>query len=201
MEKKMLKKLSIQKIIKSTLCTHVDKKQQIDYEFVSYERRETKQSNLSLDIDNLCIENMQFNSTKINDLSCNMSDYSSFDETTIYEPNNKLTSSVRNDYHKINIHSPNISSISNNSNEIESTLSSSFDNLNDITMFKIFACCKTFYAKFDGQLSLQFSERVNILRSNRDFALVQKLDSNEIGYVPIENLCEINRFLSNIVHL
>lgn len=204
MEQNIFKKLSIQKLIKSSLCTYVEKKQHRDYEFVSYERRATKKSDLSLDFNSLSNENMIFNSTKINDLSYNMSDYSLFDETTIYESPKKLTSSMRNENLTTNIRTPNMSKISINSigsDEVESTLSPTFDNFNDITMFKIYACSKTFQAKFDGQISLQFSERVQILKTNGVFVLVQKLDSNEIGYVPIGNLCEINQFLSNILHL
>lgn len=72
------------------------------------------------------------------------------------------------------------------------------DSLNT-TNEKLHVCILAYKAKFEGDLTIEFAERVKILHSvNADFALVKNITTNKCGYVPNKCLSSLSDFLGEI---
>ena len=59
----------------------------------------------------------------------------------------------------------------------------------------IFVCNKPYVAKLEGDLSLKYSDRVQLLHHNEQVVLVKNLLTGICGYVPIQNLISLENFL------
>ena len=72
------------------------------------------------------------------------------------------------------------------------------DSLNT-TNEKLHVCILAYKAKFEGDLTIEFAERVKILHNvNADFALVKNITTNKCGYVPNKCLSSLSDFLGEI---
>ena len=60
----------------------------------------------------------------------------------------------------------------------------------------IFVCNKPYTAKIEGDLSLKYADRVQLLHNNGQVVLVKNLLTSICGYVPIQNLISLENFLS-----
>jgi hypothetical protein len=73
--------------------------------------------------------------------------------------------------------------------------SDSFNTTNE----KLHVCILAYKAKFEGDLTIEFAERVKILHSvNADFALVKNITTHKCGYVPNKCLSSLSDFLGEI---
>ena len=63
----------------------------------------------------------------------------------------------------------------------------------------LYVCVLAYKAQFEGDLSIDFAERVKILHSvNNEFALVKNISTNKCGYVPNNCLSTLTDFLGEI---
>ena len=85
---------------------------------------------------------------------------------------------------------------SQTSGDFQSVNPSFFDKDNSAPVVHV--CCRSYKAKFDGDIDLEFTERVQILHTNDEFSLVKKITTNECGYVPTECLILFSEFIKNI---
>ena len=64
----------------------------------------------------------------------------------------------------------------------------------------IYSCYIPYSAKYDGDLSIKFAERLQIIKDDgADFILVKNVSSKAFGYVPRDFVLPVNDFLSNLV--
>jgi hypothetical protein len=64
----------------------------------------------------------------------------------------------------------------------------------------IYSCCIPYSAKYDGDLTIKFAERVQIVKDDgMSYILVKNLSTKAFGYVPRDFILPVNRFLSNLV--
>lgn len=89
------------------------------------------------------------------------------------------------------------------SKQFKSATSSVFNSINQSReqhgQDQLHVCILAYQAKFEGDLSLQFAERVKILHNvNNEYALVKNISTNQCGYVPNECLSTLNDFLGEI---
>jgi hypothetical protein len=64
-----------------------------------------------------------------------------------------------------------------------------------------YVCCLSVIGFEDGDIDLNFSERVKLLNSCGNFALVQVMQTGLVGYVPMNCLLPLDQFLSDIKYL
>lgn len=81
------------------------------------------------------------------------------------------------------------------SEEFQSVNSSFFDNEQVSVLLHV--CCRPYRAEFDGDIDLQYTERVQIMKVNGDFSLVKKITTQETGYVSTECLVLWSDFIKN----
>lgn len=62
----------------------------------------------------------------------------------------------------------------------------------------IYVCIESYQPKFQGDIGLQYSERVNILHATEEFSLVKKISSQECGYVPSSCLTSFSSFINSV---
>jgi hypothetical protein len=106
--------------------------------------------------------------------SCNSSYYS--DQDTLF--NNKSHQSFSYD-----------------SNQFHSVNLSSFFDKQDNNENEIFVCTIPNKYKFQGDLNLNYSDRVKLIHSNTDYCLVQNILTNQCGYVPKNSIILLSNFL------
>lgn len=71
-----------------------------------------------------------------------------------------------------------------------------FDNYARTDM--IYVCIESYEPHFQGDIGLQYSERVNIIHATEEFSLVKKISSQECGYVPSSCLTSFSSFITNV---
>jgi hypothetical protein len=138
-------------------------------------------------------------------LSPEPSDSNIASSTLIY----KILPKVQNNYY-----SPNVSEIpviksspsSIGSRSSEDTSSSSLSDemsIRNNDTFKIgaiYSCIRYYNAKYDGDLTVKFAERLQIIKDDGDdYILVKDLSTNAFGYVPRDHIIPVNTFLANLV--
>ena len=64
-----------------------------------------------------------------------------------------------------------------------------------------YACCVSYDAQIQGDLTLRFSERVKLLHYEENFSLVQNLHTKTCGYVPTYCIMKLSRFLRDFKYL
>ncbi len=86
-----------------------------------------------------------------------------------------------------------------NSENFKSVNPSFFDKSvqGDLQPNVIYVCSRSYSARFQGDVDLQYSERVNVLHANEDFAFVKKLRSLDCGYAPSSCLVKLDDFLKS----
>ena len=70
--------------------------------------------------------------------------------------------------------------------------------LNFETTDTLYVCCIAYTAKFEGDISLNFSDRVKLIHANHDYALVKNILNDKCGYVPLYCIQTITKFLDQI---
>lgn len=76
-----------------------------------------------------------------------------------------------------------------------------FQTLYSSTQFEdiIYVCTMPYQARFEGDLSLKYTDRVRVLHATEDFALVKKINgSEECGYVSTRCLISLTEFLKRL---
>ena len=64
----------------------------------------------------------------------------------------------------------------------------------------IYSCIRYYNAKYDGDLTVKFAERLQIIKDDGDdYILVKDLSTNAFGYVPRDHIIPVNKFLANLV--
>lgn len=61
----------------------------------------------------------------------------------------------------------------------------------------ILVCVEQYQATFQGDINLQYSERVRVVHANEDYALVKKITTQECGYVPTSCLTSYSEFIKS----
>jgi hypothetical protein len=85
-----------------------------------------------------------------------------------------------------------------NSEQFKSVNGSYFDSVKS-SENSLHVCVLAYKAQFEGDLSVNFAERVKILHSvNNEYALVKNISNNNCGYVPRKCLSPLNEFLAEI---
>jgi hypothetical protein len=108
-----------------------------------------------------------------------------------------------------NHHSPNTSpiqrqlytsSIDSSNEEEEEEDECAIEKKNLFEIGSIYSCCIPYSAKYDGDLTIKFAERVQIVKDDGiSYILVKNLSTKAFGYVPRDFILPVNRFLSNLV--
>jgi hypothetical protein len=112
-----------------------------------------------------------------------------------------------------NYYSPNVSEIpviksspsstgSTSCEDTSSTLSDEITTKNNDTfqIGAIYTCIRYYNAKYDGDLTVKFAERLQIIKDDGDdYILVKDLSTNAFGYVPRDHIIPVNKFLANLV--
>ena len=65
------------------------------------------------------------------------------------------------------------------------------------TESNVYVCCKPFVAQIEGDMSLEYTDRVLVLHETDRVFLVKNLMTSICGYVPKQNLIKLEIFLSN----
>lgn len=88
-----------------------------------------------------------------------------------------------------------ISSDTTYSDDSESfqTLYPSKDNINDNN--DVYICNSAYNAKFKGDISVKYTDRVYLIHANDDFALVKKVSDSQCGYIPVNCLLSFDDFM------
>ena len=60
------------------------------------------------------------------------------------------------------------------------------------------ACIRATRVEMDGDLALQFAERVKVISENGAFSLVESIHTGDIGYVPTDSLIDIKLFICHL---
>ena len=64
----------------------------------------------------------------------------------------------------------------------------------------IYSCFISYVAKYEGDLSIKFAERVLIIKDDgEDFVLVKNLSTRAFGYVPRDYIVPVFQFLEQLV--
>ena len=66
------------------------------------------------------------------------------------------------------------------------------------TKSNVYVCCKPFVARIEGDMSLKYTDRVLVLHETETVFLVKNLLTNTCGYVPKQNLINLQIFLSKL---
>ena len=86
-------------------------------------------------------------------------------------------------------------SFSCDSNQFHSVNSSSFFDKQDNNENEIFVCTIPNKYKFQGDLNLNYSDRVKLIHSNTDYCLVQNILTKQCDYVPKNSIILLSNFL------
>jgi len=62
--------------------------------------------------------------------------------------------------------------------------------------YELFVCCIPYQPKIQGDLSLNYADRVKLIHANSDYCLVQNIVSKQCGYVPSNCITLLNNFLN-----
>lgn len=89
------------------------------------------------------------------------------------------------------------------SNDSMFTASTNSDlSIDDLAQFgasaNIHVCNSAYEAQFEGDISLKYTERVEVLYFNDDFSLVKNIATNVRGYVPSSILIPFSKFINNV---
>ena len=69
--------------------------------------------------------------------------------------------------------------------------------LTELTL--LYVCTMPYQARFEGDLSLKYTDRVRVLHATEDYALVKKINgSYECGYVSTRCLISLSEFLKRL---
>jgi hypothetical protein len=60
----------------------------------------------------------------------------------------------------------------------------------------IFVCTIPYQAKFQGDLNTNYSDRVKLIHSNKDYCLVQNISTKQCGYIPKISIILLSNFLN-----
>ena len=104
----------------------------------------------------------------------NSSDYSSDFEQTEYYTNSSCASDAFQD------------------------VNTSFFGKDDYQSDMVYVCVQSYQPQFEGDIILQYSERVNVLHATEEFSLVKKISSQECGYVPSSCLTSFSSFIRSV---
>ncbi len=211
--------------VKSVPVTNTTKlptpiKVQIDQNLTKLDQlNHLKKQNAKRNLFNYTIEDgtPNFQSTKYDQST--LSGFQKFDESkitsTVLQKTNYLTESLVPDLSNIVEETSNntytacestfgstqyLTAASCNSDNFKSVNPSFFDKSvkQNLQPNSIYVCVRSYTARFQGDVNLQYSERVNVVHANEDFAFVKKLRGLECGYVPSDCLVALNEFLNNL---
>jgi hypothetical protein len=88
-------------------------------------------------------------------------------------------------------------SFSCDSNDFQTIKSSYFDQSSfEDYENELFVCCIPYHPKIQGDLMLNYSDRVKLIHANSDYCLVQNIISKQCGYVPSNCITLLNNFLN-----
>ena len=208
------------KSIKS--CLNSIKKNK-DYEYVSYEQQQTPEIKRNISIEpkfqstRIIIDNnnslyfLPPTTATCNKISSTMINENKTNDNSLITTNDLTTSIIESNYNSVftsdqsscsyysdqdTLFDNKSQSFSCDSNQFHSVNSSSFfdkqdNNEND----EIFVCTIPNEYKFQGDLNLNYSDRVKLIHSNTDYCLVQNILTKQCGYVPKNSIT----LLSNIL--
>lgn len=84
------------------------------------------------------------------------------------------------------------------SNESITTSSDEYQQHQKDDQIRILACCYSYVAKYEGDMSISFADRVQLIKESNEYCLVKHLETKQFGYVPRACICNVNEFLKNI---
>jgi hypothetical protein len=122
--------------------------------------------------------------------------YNSFTNSLYFLPqqNNSLISSDESSQDTID-ESQSFNSI--DSNQFHSVKSSFFNDKQEQENEEIiFVCTIPYQAKFQGDLNTNYSDRVKLIHSNKDYCLVQNISTKQCGYIPKISIILLSNFLN-----
>lgn len=68
----------------------------------------------------------------------------------------------------------------------------------DVQTDMIYVCIESYQPQFQGDIGLQYTERVAILHATEEFSLVKRISSQECGYVPSSCLTSLSSFIKSV---
>ncbi len=143
------------------------------------------------------------NSHKISSTLIQISLLETQNNASIFEINDCIDT-LSNAFSNEDYISPDVS-FSQSANSIESNKTCScYDSSSDSfeSAFKtddaVYVCCVDYQAQIQGDLNMKYADRVKLLHSNDDFALVENLINGKCGYVPTNSIKTLSEFLSQI---
>ena len=122
--------------------------------------------------------------------------YNSFTNSLYFLPqqNNSLISSDESSQDTFD-ESQSFNSI--DSNQFHSVKSSFFNDKQEQENEEIiFVCTIPYQAKFQGDLNTNYSDRVKLIHSNKDYCLVQNISTKQCGYIPKISIILLANFLN-----
>jgi hypothetical protein len=81
------------------------------------------------------------------------------------------------------------------SNQFHSVKSSFFDDKPEQEN-ELYVCTIPYQAKFQGDLNTNYSDRVKLIHSNKDYCLVQNISTKQCGYIPKISIILLSNFLN-----
>ena len=60
----------------------------------------------------------------------------------------------------------------------------------------VYICNSAYNAKFKGDISIKYTDRVYLIHANEDFALVKRVNDSLCGYIPVKYLATLDDFIS-----
>ena len=70
--------------------------------------------------------------------------------------------------------------------------STSVTNSSDST---VYVCIESYNSKFQGDIQLQYTDRVHVIHATEDYSLVKHISTKEVGYVPTSCLTSFSQFI------
>ena len=145
--------------------------------------------------------NQTFDSLLTNDLTTSQieSSYNSVTNSLYFSPpikqNSSLISSDESYYSNEDTFSQ-TQSFSCDSNQFHSVKSSFFEQVPEQEENQIYVCTIPYQAKFQGDLNVNYSDRLKLIHSNQDYSLVQNISTKQCGYVPKISIILLTNFLN-----
>ena len=65
----------------------------------------------------------------------------------------------------------------------------------------LYVCCVSYQARIQGDLTLNFADRIKLIHMNAENCLVEKITNRQCGYVPSYCIATLDQFLSHVKYL
>ena len=133
-------------------------------------------------------------------LTCISSETSAFSNSSYFSPettyqtrSSMSTSNTSSDFYETQY----LDSSSHASNNFQDVNPSFFNekSATNPSDTSVYVCVKSYDAKFQGDIQLQYTDRVHVIHATEEYSLVKHISSQECGYVPTNCLTSFSQFI------